>query len=315
MSHVAQWIRQLSQKTQRCLYTIQLDGVDLLRQLKFEEFLYRKVAPVAEGCAFFLVNNHRRTGSRAVVMGFSGNERDFVKDPEETKARGVSIIRRFTGGGTVIVDECSLNTSLIASTQIAKNMSPNLICNWSYDNVFKDCGIFSDRFAVVEGDFVVKDVRKMQSCEQGAREPTEDSSHSYYKVAGNSQAFNHLAFVHHSVFLWSMSPLISQILLHPKKTPNYRDGRDHMSFLRSIREALDTNCNVSTIDDFERALCNRGAKNLLEKMNRKVHVIVSATAEEDGDILQSLHRNSVLLSDKLIDDAIAMLHRPVTEVV
>ncbi|GIX64101.1 lipoate-protein ligase 2, putative [Babesia caballi] len=308
MARVRQWIHALARQKRSCFYTFQLDGISLLRQLQFEEFLYRKVAPVAERCVFFLVNNHNRTGAKSVVMGLAGKAQHFVKNVEETKARGISIIKRFTGGGTVIVDECSLNTSIIASTQFARNVSPTGICDWSYENIFRNCGIFNDRFGVVEGDFVVKGLGP-SSGESGTT--TANAAELYHKVAGNSQAFNTKAFVHHSVFLWSMSPLISQVLLHPQKTPDYRNGRDHMSFLRSVREALHPSHHAWTMDDFENALCERAGLEQ-HQLDCRVHVNVSARCSDAGDIRDTLQNDATNLSDEFIGEAISMLEVPST---
>lgn len=315
MTKISQWIRSLVDTKQRCFYTFQMDGVDLLRQLQFEEFLYRKVAPLADRCVFFLINNHRRTGTEAVVMGLSGKESDFVKDPEGTRSRGIKIIKRFTGGGTVIVDKCSINTSVIASTQLANKLSPMQICSWSYENVFKNCGLFNERFTIVEGDFVVKDSISEDSVNTAVTLDGQAPAKTYYKVAGNSQAYNDKAFVHHSVFLWDISPLISQILLHPKKTPTYRGGRDHMCFLRSVREALDIRMGLTTIDGFEQALCDRVGRSLLGQTNRNVHVKVSVNQQHDGDIRDALNSDEISLSDSFLDEAISKIGSPLTSLV
>ncbi|GBE61322.1 cyclin-dependent kinase regulatory subunit [Babesia ovata] len=314
MTGVARWIELLSKQKQRCFYVFQLDGIGILRQLLFEEFLYRKVAPVAGNCAFFLVNNHSRTGTKAVVMGLAGKAHQFVRDVNETKSRGITIIRRFTGGGTVIVDECSVNTSLIASTQLAKDISPTDICRWSYDNVFRGCGIFNQKFKCIEGDFVVEDLTKLDSNDGSEIRDPAQSSH-IYKVAGNSQAFNNKAFVHHSVFPWSISPLISQVLLRPTKMPKYRDGRDHISFVRSVRKALDPDQCLNTVDEFEEMLCKCAGLKLSNELDRRAHVRVSVDRKATDDIDKIFQNDSTHLSEAFIDDAIATLESPATMIV
>ncbi|CDR95499.1 hypothetical protein, conserved [Babesia bigemina] len=313
MTNIARWVELLSKQKQSCFYVFRLDGIGLLRQLLFEEFLYRKVAPVAENCAFYLVNNHSRTGTKAVVMGLGGKAHQFVRDVNETKSRGISIIRRFTGGGTVIVDECSVNTSLIASTQFAKDICPTDICRWSYDNVFSGCGIFNDKFKCIEGDYVVEEYGDMESNNSTGMGDAEQSP-LIYKVAGNSQAFNNKAFVHHSVFPWSISPLISQVLLRPAKMPKYREGRDHISFVRSVREALDPDQRLNTADEFEEILCKRAGLKLSNMLDRRVHVEVSVDRKAAEDIGTMFQNDSAHFSEAFIDDAIATLELPSTTV-
>ncbi|GFE55771.1 RNA binding protein protein [Babesia ovis] len=289
-----------------------LDGIGLLRQLQFEEFLYRKVAPVAEKTAFFVVNNHARTGSKAVVMGLAGKPEQFVKDVEETKARGISLIRRFTGGGTVIVDECSLNTSFIASTWFAKDVAPTDICRWSYEKVFLKSGIFNDRFVFVEGDYVVKKQNHTGDSTANRNDDGTEGEYSYHKVAGNSQAFNAKAFVHHTVFPWNISPLISQILLQPSKAPDYRRGRHHTDFMRSVTEALDPDQGISSITEFEEKLCGKVGTTFGSMLDRVVHISVSKS-ETQNDICDALDSHKICLSEEFIEQAIATLPSPATK--
>ncbi|ORM40556.1 uncharacterized protein BXIN_2129 [Babesia sp. Xinjiang] len=312
MANIARWIELISKQKYSCSYTFQLDGIGLLRQLQFEEFLYRKVAPVAERCLFFIVNNHSRTGSKAVVLGLAGKPQHFVKDVEETKARGISLIRRFTGGGTVIVDECSVNTSVIASTRFADKLSPTYICGWSFENVFRNSGIFNDRFVLIEGDFVVKNSNKLTPDERSRSHDNAQGDLEYHKVAGNSQAYNAKAFVHHTVFPWDISPLISEVLLHPEKAPDYRKGRKHTDFLRSIREALDPKQCINTINDFENSLCKGIESISSNKLDRHVHVTVSLDSAGADDITNSLQSDSLSLSGDFIEQAISILDSPST---
>ncbi|EDO05319.1 lipoate---protein ligase family protein [Babesia bovis T2Bo] len=308
MAKLLKWIDHLSAQTYHSLYTFQLDGIDLLRQLQFEEFLYRKVAPATEKAAFFIVNNHKRTGAKAVVMGFAGKPEQFVKDVEKTKHDGISIIKRFTGGGTVIVDENSLNTSIIASTAISKDISPTKICEWSYENIFKRSGLFNERFINLEGDYVVKGDNPAKTYNVSE----QAIPYEYHKVAGNSQAFNIKAFVHHTVFPWNISPLISQLLVQPTKAPKYRQGRHHTEFMRCVTEALNPHLGMKTITDFEEGLCEKVNSSFGSLFDRKIHVTVSKLPSPHN-ISNAIDKNLIHLSDEFIQQAILCLSNPATQ--
>ncbi|UKJ89187.1 Lipoate--protein ligase [Theileria orientalis] len=239
-------IRLIRDNRGRSLYVFNLDGLDILRQLRFEEFIYRNASPLAHNSSFFLVNGSHV--DRSVVFGLSGNPSDFVKDLKFCKDRGIKLIKRFSGGGTVLIDENTVTSSFIGTHSFAPSLMANQICKWTFDNVYRTLSMFKDNFALVDGDFVVRmptNSPYTDSSTPGDNSPTPPPSdgddHVYFKVGGNAQAFSKHSFVHHTCFVWEVSPLIDKVLLIPRRMPKYRRNRDHGLFLRSVSQCLSDN--------------------------------------------------------------------------
>eukprot|EP01133_Synstelium_polycarpum_P020200 gene20200-24222_t len=185
-------------------------------QLQIEEALYR-----TKDAGNWLIIN-QGTPQPAVIMGISGVPEKLV-DLSAAADASVPIIRRFTGGGTVIVDENTLFSSLIMDIDWLKargvpNAFPRNIMSWSegfYRSVF---GEQCPDFALQEHDYAF-----------GAR-----------KFGGNAQSVSRTRFVHHTSFLFDYQDTRMSILKHPEKTPTYRDGREHGSFLCKLNERYDS---------------------------------------------------------------------------
>lgn len=56
------------------------------------------------------------------------------------------------------------------------------------------------------------------------------------KCGGNAQYIKKDRWLHHTSFLWDYCPTKMSHLLHPKKTPPYRQGRPHSDFLTKLSE-------------------------------------------------------------------------------
>lgn len=85
----------------RCL---NLRGLNILESLYFEEILLRKSKD-----NWFIFNCG---SSRSIVVGYSGKIHELL-NMEEVVSQQVPVIRRYTGGGTVIVDENTVFTTFI----------------------------------------------------------------------------------------------------------------------------------------------------------------------------------------------------------
>eukprot|EP01035_Chromulina_nebulosa_P017941 gene17941-23565_t len=130
----------------------------------------------------------------------------------------IEIIRRFTGGGTVIIDKDTIFSTFIMNTEDAKSLPyPKNIMAWSepiYKEVFN---IDSNdlKFSLRENDYVL---------------------YGDKKIGGNAQSITKNRWVHHTSFLGKVSPDNMKYLLIPKKAPNYRNNRDHLEFLTSLED-------------------------------------------------------------------------------
>jgi len=186
------------------LHFIELENVPIEKQLALEENFLRN-----DTRNFCIVN---RNPGRAIIMGISGNEEhllhlDLVKKDE------IPVIRRFSGGGTVILDESSLMISFIfAKKEIEITPFPEPILRWSAQLYKKAWGI--PGFELLENDYVI--------CDK--------------KCGGNAQYIKKDRWLHHTSFLWDFSAENMQYLKLPEKRPSYRMDRPHGDFLCKLKD-------------------------------------------------------------------------------
>jgi len=189
---------------------VNFQGLPILKQLYIEEWLLRKNEE-----NWCIVNHQIEKPS--IVLGISGIP-DKMCYLENVKRDNIELLRRFSGGGTVIVDEDTLFFSLIMNKDSLPNVEPfpRSIMNWTgelYSPVFKDLlSPFSSPFAVRENDYVLGDL----------------------KIAGNAQSIVKDKWLHHTSFLWKFKDSNMQYLKVPEKQPQYRSGRPHSSFLTPL---------------------------------------------------------------------------------
>lgn len=150
----------------------------------------------------------------AVILGRS-NRVDQNVNVAACHADGVPIIRRSSGGGTVLLGPGSLVYSLIlrvdsGSRLVDIDSTTRLIMNRIRD--------------------AVENLLPGIACE-GVSDLAIDS----LKVSGNSQRWLRRTVLHHGTFLYQFDlPLIERYLGTPERIPEYRAGRSHRDFLRNI---------------------------------------------------------------------------------
>ncbi len=175
-------------------------------QLRLEEALLR-----ADTRNFCLIN---QGAPPAIVLGISGKAEELV-DVERARESSIPLVRRFSGGGTVVVDEETLFVTFISQKELHPfPCYPEPILKWS-EGFYKEVFQLPD-FHLRENDYVI-----------GER-----------KCGGNAQYLKKDRWLHHTTFLWKYEKERMRHLLHPKKTPAYRAGRDHLDFLCQLHEHL-----------------------------------------------------------------------------
>ncbi|MBS0586013.1 MAG: lipoate--protein ligase family protein [Verrucomicrobia bacterium] len=183
-----------------------LENVPIFRQLQIEEALLR--ADSDNWCLF----NHG--SSRHIVLGTSATPSDFV-NLELAKASNVPLVHRFSGGGTVIVDEDTLFVSFILQTkELSFDPYPKPLLEWS--GLFYQQALSLPTFEIRENDYTLNDK----------------------KIGGNAQYLRKDRLLHHTSFLWDFKPENMDFLLHPEKEPTYRNKRPHGDFLTSLKPHL-----------------------------------------------------------------------------
>lgn len=199
---------------------IQLKNAPILKQLQLEEALLR-----SERENYCIIN----LGSpRAIVMGISGQpELDLHLD--RVRKDQIPVIRRFSGGGTVIVDENTLFiTFIMEKKDFEIHPFPEPILRWSSDLYRESWKI--PNFQLVENDYCINEK----------------------KCGGNAQYIQKMRWLHHTTFLWDYSEKNMEYLTLPPKRPKYRKDRSHLDFLTKLKKHASSSSHL--IDLLKRSL-------------------------------------------------------------
>lgn len=147
-----------------------------------------------------------------VVLGRRGNLRDEV-DVEACSLNGIPILRRVTGGGTVLQGPGCLNFSLVLSLENRPELRD-----------------FRNSYATILGR-VAKALGLEGTRLCGISDLTLDDS----KISGNAQKRTRNGLLHQGTILSGFNiALIARFLREPKKQPAYRERRPHSAFVRNI---------------------------------------------------------------------------------
>jgi lipoate---protein ligase len=167
----------------------------------------------------------------AIVMGISGKKEELI-DCNRAAKDSIPLIKRFSGGGTVIVDENTFFATFICQKDIHDfSPYPEPILRW-HEELYRE--VFDhDAFHLKENDFVIGD----------------------RKCGGNAQYIKKDRWLHHTSFLWDYSEDKMSYLLLPKKTPHYRQKRSHSDFLCRLRDYFSS--KKALIDNIKTALAKR----------------------------------------------------------
>jgi len=202
---------------------LRLRGVPIAQQLRLEEGLHRsKIGEDApkNGTGWVVLNHPGEVQEPTIVLGFSGKIHKLV-DEEQRELQQVKMLRRFTGGGTVVVDENTIFASFLMNSE---NLLPEIeafprpIMRWTgefYSRVFRDrLGV--EDFSLKTDDYVINDV----------------------KIGGNAQAISGKTWIHHTSFLWDFESDRMKVLKMPDRRPEYRRNRDHDEFLLRMKDVV-----------------------------------------------------------------------------
>eukprot|EP00531_Pseudo-nitzschia_arenysensis_P015903 CAMPEP_0116114954 /NCGR_PEP_ID=MMETSP0329-20121206/247_1 /TAXON_ID=697910 /ORGANISM="Pseudo-nitzschia arenysensis, Strain B593" /LENGTH=368 /DNA_ID=CAMNT_0003608351 /DNA_START=87 /DNA_END=1190 /DNA_ORIENTATION=+ len=176
-----------------------------------------------------------------IVMGIGGkaekllNSRNVMEDQ-------LLVVKRFSGGGTVVMDENAIWTTLIAGRRIHEvdDTTNNILCKpyprdimkWTADAVFGPTfDLMNEQtqsqslptFSLQEDDYVLK---------------FGGDTGETRKMGGNAQAITgKQGWLHHTSFLWDYEDVnMERYLKLPEKRPDYRVDRSHKDFLVKLKE-------------------------------------------------------------------------------
>lgn len=180
-----------------------MEKVPIFEQLELEEALLR-----GSDENYCIIN---QGSPRAIVMGISGQP-DKLLNIESVKREKIPVIKRFSGGGTVIVDENTLFVTFIFSKDLFDiDPFPEPILRWS-EQLYKESWAIPN-FHLKENDYCIGDK----------------------KCGGNAQYIRKDRWLHHTSFLWDYSSDNMKHLLLPAKRPKYRIDRTHDDFLTRLK--------------------------------------------------------------------------------
>ena len=213
----------------------------MLRQLRLEETLFR-----ANDENWAIVNDG--APRRAIVLGISGKPHRLI-DVAAAHEDDVLVIKRFTGGGTVVVDADTQFVSLVMNGDAIPNVPffPRPLMRWTGDlyggvvGTNDDSGVFRDlpNWRLHQDDYVVETRSELASNDRDDRvdrvDARGDEPRSFLKVGGNAQSISKTRFVHHTSFLWDFDvATMKKYLAVPEKQPAYRENRAHEAFLAPL---------------------------------------------------------------------------------
>lgn len=151
-----------------------------------------------------------------VVLGSSNKFRQEVH-VEACEADGIQILRRHSGGGTVLQGSGCLNFSLILKIN-SEGPTRNITETTRYI-MLRHAGVLSD----ILGEKV-----EMQG--------SSDLTIAGKKFSGNAQRRRLNALLFHGTFLLDFNlALIGKYLRMPPKQPAYRQHRSHLDFVRNLK--------------------------------------------------------------------------------
>lgn len=188
---------------------VRLNGTPILNQLHLEEKLLRTSSD-----NWCIINDGADTP--AIVMGVSGKPSELLEVGSVLQDQ-VPVIRRFTGGGTVIVDNGTIFVTFICNKDAVPGVQPypRSVMSWSgllYNEVFQGTADFQLR----ENDYVFGDC----------------------KFGGNAQSITKNRWIHHTSFLWDYEVRNMAYLKQPARAPKYRLARDHTEFICRMKDYM-----------------------------------------------------------------------------
>ena len=226
--------------------------------------------------------------SCAIILGIGGKI-DRLVNTHAAKRDGVLILRRFSGGGTVVVDHNSLWTTFIGRNDVPMSFDggcikpfPREIMNWSADTVFgpafdslneqvandskkngqkkigrqtlvfqgKSCGLSGG----VGESLVLPPIKHSLEADDHTIRPQFELRENDYvlgerKVGGNAQSIVSSGFLHHTSFLWDYDQSNMEYLTLPEKRPDYRGNRSHNDFLVKLNDPYGSDANKNDFFD------------------------------------------------------------------
>lgn len=165
-----------------------------------------------------------------VVLGRIGKLNDDVR-LSEVRQDQIPVLRRSSGGGTVLQGPGCLNYSYILSKEKTVEVGD---LKKSYEYILGSVVDGLERAGVAAQYLPISDIALLNSNR---------------KISGNAQKRGRNYVLHHGTLLYNFDlSLISHYLKHPKDRPEYRGDRSHQEFV--------ANAGITAVD-FKRSLVDQ----------------------------------------------------------
>lgn len=231
----------------RKIFIVNLPQLPIFKQLLLEEAIYRLAPSTTNG--WLLLNDfaaapveftcfrnnfgdshnfrHNLDGTQSgtsIVLGSGTKRLDGLVNKEAVAEDNVEVIRRYTGGGTVVIHPAAafiVSMLLPTNDLFSQRAFPRDVMKWSgtfYKRVFPT--VNGHQFDCFQNDYTIQNV--------------EGSDRR--KIGGIAQAIGQRFISHHTSFLWNPDfEAMRRYLLMPKKQPEYRSQRPHEDFLCGLK--------------------------------------------------------------------------------
>ncbi|HLD69759.1 MAG TPA: lipoate--protein ligase family protein [Candidatus Omnitrophota bacterium] len=174
------------------------------------------------------------SSSPFIVLGKTGVLQEDVHIPRAIQEK-IPVLRRSSGGGTVVQGKGCLNFSLVLSKQSRPALG-DLGKSYSYI-----LGKVIEALSRLNVDAVFKPVSDLalRACEK--------------KFSGNAQRRARNFILHHGTILYGFDlSVIERFLKMPEKIPEYRRGRGHLDFVdnisRSVQDIKDALAHIFQVE-------------------------------------------------------------------
>jgi lipoate-protein ligase A len=196
--------------------------------------------------------------SCVIVMGIGGKP-ELLLNMDLVRNDGVLVVKRFSGGGTVVLDHSSLWTTFIGRNEALPHVQafPRPIMKWAADAIFEPAFFSLSQQALLAASLpstrstLVADIKSCSATENSGKTiqlPNHDVQtldeipqfalvETDYvlgerKMGGNAQTIaGQNGWLHHTSFLWDYDDDNMEYLSLPSKQPDYRENRSHEDFL------------------------------------------------------------------------------------
>lgn len=187
-----------------------------------------------------------------IVMGIGGKAKKLLNFRNVIDDQFL-VVKRFSGGGTVVMDDNAIWTTLIAGRRGTKEEEsegqeilckpyPRDIMKWTakavYGPAFDVLNAKQMRTTTHNSDVDSNRLPRFSLREDDYVLTLGDDSGETRKMGGNAQAITgRQGWLHHTSFLWDYEDSnMERYLKLPEKRPDYRVDRSHKEFLVKLKE-------------------------------------------------------------------------------